>query len=258
MGKNMMRAVLFLAGMMLVLGAQSLLAQPPMEPMSVAEGATPLMPEGRTTLWTVLMHGGWAMVPLLLLSVFTVAFVVYCFLSLRVQSIVTSDFLSAVNAYLRKQDYLGLVAHSTRQAEALARVVQKTMEFAVENPQAKFNLLKEIAETEGGRQASKLYQQVSYLYDIGIIAPMVGLAGTVTGMITSFNVIGVDPGAMRPAMLANGVAEALIATAGGLVVGIPSMVFYSFFKGRVQHLVSELEAQATNLLAQLEMLHPHE
>jgi biopolymer transport protein ExbB len=223
---------------------------------SAALAQTAAAPALGPTLFERIQQGGWAMVPLGLLSVVTVALILYCFALVRRRSVVTSQFLSAVDAYLKKNDYLGLVAHSSKESEALARVVQKTMEFATRNPGVKFALLREIAETEGSRQAARLYQQTSYLYDVGVIAPMVGLAGTVTGMITSFIGIGQTVGtAIRPAALANGVAEALIATAGGLVVGVPAMIAYSFFKGRASHLVSELEAAATDLLAQIEMQH---
>ena len=221
-------------------------------PVALEPGASPVE---HTSMLDTIIKGGWSMIPLSLLLAFTVGYGIFCFLALRMKCVVTNDFLSAVDAFLRKRDLLGLVAHSTQQPEALARVVQKTLEFYTENPTAKFALLKEIAETEGSRQVSRMYQRVSYFFDLGVIAPMIGLAGTVTGMIFSFNVLSADPSTMRPAMLAGGVAEALIATAGGLTVGIPAMLLYSFFKGRVQLLVAELEAQATNLLALLETYH---
>ncbi|MEZ5405347.1 MAG: MotA/TolQ/ExbB proton channel family protein [Verrucomicrobiia bacterium] len=207
------------------------------------------------TLWTVLQKGGWAIVPLILLSAVTTVLILYCFLSFRAKTIVTPALLQTIDAHLQKKDLLGLNAYSTTDPKIMARIVQKTLTFHLQNPEARFALLREMAETEGSRQASRMYQQVTYLFDIGIIAPMVGLAGTVTGMITSFNIIGLDPNLIRPATLANGVAEALIATAGGLVVGIPAMIFYSFFKGRVQYLISELESHTTQFLARLEMEH---
>ena len=207
------------------------------------------------TLWNVLQKGGWAMVPLGLLSAITTAFILYCFLSIRAKTVVTPAVLQTVEAHLQKKDLLGLNAYSTTDPKAMARIVQKTLTFHLQNPNARFALLREMAETEGSRQASRMYQQVSYLFDIGVIAPMLGLAGTVTGMITSFNLIGLDPNSIRPSMLANGVAEALIATAGGLVVGIPAMIFYSYFKGRAQFLVTELESHTTQFLARLEMVH---
>jgi biopolymer transport protein ExbB len=220
-----------------------------------AADSAPVTAAGPTLLERVRL-GGWAMIPLGLLSVLTVGLIIYCAMLVRRRSVVTDQFLSAVDAYLKKNDYLGLVAHSSKEPEALARVVQNTMEFATRNPGAKFGMLRDIAETEGSRQSARLFQQVSYLYDLGVIAPMIGLAGTVTGMITSFTGISqTTAGAIRPQALANGVAEALIATAGGLVVGVPAMIAYAYFKGRASHLVSELEASATDVLAQLEMQH---
>lgn len=227
-------------------------------PILQAQILPPLAAASTPTLWTVIQKGGWAMLPLGLLSAVTTAIILYCFLALRAKTIVTPETLQAVEAHLQKKDLLGLNAYSTTDPKAMARIIQKTLTFHLQNPHARFALLREMAETEGSRQTSRMYQQVSYLFDIGVIAPMVGLAGTVTGMITSFNLIGLDPNSIRPSMLANGVAEALIATAGGLVVGIPAMIFYSYFKGRVQYLVSELESHTTQFLARLEMVHSSE
>jgi biopolymer transport protein ExbB len=70
-------------------------------------------------------------------------------------------------------------------------------------------------------------------------------------MIRSFSVMANDVAASRPMLLAEGVAEALVATAAGLVVGIPAMIAYAYFRGRVQEMISELEAATTVLLARL-------
>lgn len=220
-----------------------------------APAPTAVESDGDRSLLGVVRKGGWAVFPLFGLSVFTVTFIAYSFLTIRRGTVVTRKYLASVDAYLKSKDYLGLVALSSHEGQSLARVVHATLEFATRNPGVRFAVLREIAETEGSRQAADMFQRVSYLFDVGVIAPMLGLAGTVTGMITSFHVIGVDPTGMRPAMLANGVAEALIATAGGLVVGIPAMIFYSILKGRASALVSELEAQTTNFLAYLELQH---
>ncbi len=80
---------------------------------------------------------------------------------------------------------------------------------------------------------------------------MIGLFGTVLGMIRSFSVVALDVTATKPGLLAGGVAEALVATAGGLLVGIPAMAAYAYFRGRVQRLIADLEAANTQLLAQL-------
>jgi biopolymer transport protein ExbB len=202
-------------------------------------------------LWQIILAGGPAMVPLGILSVITLALVIAFLFSLRRGSVVTKRYVQTADALIRKRDYLGLLAVSNRHNEAVARVIQRTMDFLTKNPRASFAEVREIAQTEGLRQASALNQRVAYLADIGTIAPMVGLLGTVIGIVRSFGVIAIDAAATRPTMLAQGIGEALIATAAGLLIGIPAMAAYSYFRGRVHALISELEAASTHLLALL-------
>ena len=202
-------------------------------------------------LWQIILAGGPAMVPLGVLSVITLALVIAFLFSLRRGSVVTKRYMQTADALIRKRDYLGLLAVSNRHNEAVARVVQRTMSFLTKNPRASFAEVREIAQTEGLRQASALNQRVAYLADIGTIAPMIGLLGTVIGIVRSFGVIAIDAAATRPTMLAQGIGEALIATAAGLLIGIPAMAAYSYFRGRVHALISELEAASTHLLALL-------
>ena len=137
--------------------------------------------------------------------------------------------------------------------EAIARVVQKVLDFTTKNPSADFDQVREIAETEGTRVASSLNHRVIYLADIGTIAPMLGLLGTVFGIITSFSALGSDLGTHRYAMLSSGVSTALVNTAAGLAVGIPGMIFYAYFRGKVQRIISDLEAAVTHILALLSL-----
>ena len=96
--------------------------------------------------------------------------------------------------------------------------------------------MREIAETEGTRVASNLNNRVTYLADIGMIAPLLGLLGTVIGIIRSFGALGADVGTARYVRLSQGISEALFNTAAGLAIGIPAMIFYAFFRGRSQRL----------------------
>jgi biopolymer transport protein ExbB len=215
------------------------------EPTPAAEFMKP------TNLWQLLQAGGPAMIPLGILSVITVMLILAFLFSLRRGSMVTKRFMQTADALIRKRDYLGLLAVSNRHNEAIARVIQRTMDFLTKNQKATMAEIREIAQTEGMRQASALNQQVAYLADIGTIAPMVGLLGTVVGIVRSFGVIAIDAAATRPTVLAQGIGEALIATAAGLLIGIPAMAAYAFFRGRVHALISELEAASTQLLALL-------
>ena len=112
-------------------------------------------------------------------------------------------------------------------------------------------LLKDIIEGEGGRQATLIQNQIQYLQDIAVIAPMIGLLGTVLGMLTAFNAVALDIAKAKPMVLAAGVSQALITTAAGLIVGIPAMMAYAFFRGRSSKLISGLETASADLLTVL-------
>ena len=214
----------------------------------------PIPPEAN--LWQVLQSGGPVMIPLGLLSVIAVALVLVYLFTLRRGAVVTRQYMATAQALLRKRDYLGLLAISNRHNETVARIMRRTLDFVTQHPEATFTEAREIAETEGTRQAAALNQRIAYLADIGTIAPMLGLFGTVLGMIKAFSVVASDIVASRPIMLAEGVSEALVTTATGLVIGIPAMAAYAFFRGRVQSLIAELEAASTQLLAQMSVAFP--
>ena len=201
----------------------------------------------------IIIGAGPVMIPLFILSVVFVMLVIVYLLTIRRGSVVSSGFMATADALLRKRDYLGLLAVSNRHGEAIARVVQKMLDFTTKNPSADFQQVREIAETEGTRVATSLNNRVVYLADIGMIAPMLGLLGTVFGIIKSFGALGADLGTARYALLSSGVSQALVNTAAGLAVGIPAMIFYAFFRGRVQKIISELESAVTHVLALLSL-----
>jgi biopolymer transport protein ExbB len=211
------------------------------------EAAASIQPE--LSLWQVILSGGPVMIPLGILSIIGVMLVLVYLFTMRRGAVVTKRYMTTADALLRKRDYLGLLAISNRHREAVARIMQRTLDFVTQHPEATFAEAREIAETEGTRQAAALNQRIAYLADIGTIAPMLGLFGTVLGMIKSFSVVASDIVASRPMMLAGGVSEALVTTAAGLCIGIPAMAAYAFFRGRVQSLIAELEAASTQLIA---------
>lgn len=196
--------------------------------------------------------GGPMMYPLAVLSIVGLVLVLVYLLTIRRNAVVSDRFMNAAEAMIRKRDYLGLVAYCHRQNESMARVAQKTLDFLTKYPMASFAGVREVAEAEGSRQAGLLTSRITYLADVGAIAPMVGLLGTVLGMIKSFlQISSGDVTGVRQMQLAEGVSEALITTAAGLMIGIPALVFYSLFRGRVQKYIAELEAAATHLMALL-------
>jgi biopolymer transport protein ExbB len=201
-------------------------------------------------LWKLVQSGGWAMIPLAFLSILTVMLVLVYLFTLRRSSILTPHYMNTADVLLKKRDYLGLLAISSRHSEAVARVVQRTLDFATKNPNASFEMIKDIAETEGGAQAASLQHRTVYLADIGMLSPMIGLLGTVLGIIRSFGVLGSGQTTQsRDILLASGVSEALVATATGLILGIIAMGFYSMFRNRGQSLISDMEIASAHVLA---------
>jgi len=228
--------------------AASLLAQSP------TAATAPDYPQPKTVMDAILAAGP-VMYVLLALSVFSVMLVIVYLMTIRRGAIVSSGYMATADALLRKRDYLGLLAVSNRHGEAIARVVQRILDFTTKNPNADFQQGREIAETEGGRVAASLNNRVTYLADIGMIAPLLGLLGTVLGIIRSFGALGADLGTARYVLLSRGISEALVNTCAGLAIGIPAMIFYAFFRGRVQRLISDLESAVTHLLALLSVRH---
>lgn len=228
----------------------------PAAPAAAAVSATPsIVPDIQHTksILDTLFAAGWVMGILFALSVFFVMLVIVYLLTIRRGSVASSSYMATADALLRKRDYLGLLAVSNRHGEAIARVVQKVLDFTTKNPNADFAQVREIAETEGTRVASSLNNRVTYLADIGMIAPLLGLLGTVLGIIRSFGALGADLGTARYVLLSRGISEALVNTCAGLAIGIPAMMCYAFFRGKAQKLISELESATTHVLALLSL-----
>lgn len=213
-----------------------------------AAGAAPA--EEPTTLLSLIQSGGWAMIPLALMSILTVMLALIYFVTMRRGAVVSHHFMNTADVLLKKRDHQGLLAIANRHPESIARVVQRTLDFSIKNPNATVETLREIAQSEGQSQASKMQHRVVYLADIGMLAPMVGLLGTVFGIIRSFGVLASNASqAERPVLLAAGVSEALVATGAGLIIGIIAMALYAVFRNRVQRLVSELEIASSHVVA---------
>ncbi|PWU10157.1 MAG: MotA/TolQ/ExbB proton channel family protein [Verrucomicrobia bacterium] len=220
-------------------------------PCGVWAQAVPVFRAKNPSLWEALHAGGFVMIPLAVLSILTLGLILIYLFALRKRNIVSERFMHTADALIRKQDHLGLLAITNRHNESIARVIQRVLEFLTQYPGASTAEAREIAETEGSRQVAALNQQVIFLADIGTLAPMLGLLGTIFGMIKSFGAVAGSAASARATFLAQGIAEALIATATGLIIGIVAMAAYSYFRGRVQALTSELEGASTQLLATL-------
>ena len=130
----------------LLLGAVAAFAQ--IVPVAPEGSPTPVAaPDaGATTVWDLVSSGGWAIIPLAVLSVVTVMLVLTYLFTLRRGAIVSAHFMNTADVLLKKRDYHGLLAISSRHSEIVARIVQRTLDFATRNPNAEFAIVREIAE----------------------------------------------------------------------------------------------------------------
>jgi biopolymer transport protein ExbB len=225
-------------------------ANPPAVP--VAPPADAAKPKAKpVALFDMVKQGGYTIWFLIALSVFGVALIMFLFLTIRRGAVVSDYFMKTADSLIRKQDYLGLLAVCNRRSESIATITQKALDFATKNPMATFDEVREVTEAEGQRQASQLYQRVAYLSDVASVAPMIGLLGTVIGLMSEFTRISKADMQQAQMEFAGGTAEALINTAAGLVIAIPAMMIASIYRGKVNNLVSEMESAATHIMALL-------
>jgi len=133
----------------------------------------------------------------------------------------------------------------------LSHVAVAAMDHVRKIPNPDPMMLRDVVEGEGGRQAESIQGQTQYLLDIAVVSPMIGLLGTVFGMLHAFSAVALDIAQAKPIVLAEGVSKALITTAFGLIVGIPAMVFYAFFRRKASKVVSHLESKSADLLTAL-------
>jgi biopolymer transport protein ExbB len=208
-----------------------------------------------TSLLSVIAAAGWILIPLALASIVAFTLIIYCFFTLTVKSITTPELLERMEPFFENEDLEGLAAYVEERPQATARLVDRMLLFLERHPDATPEAISAVGEVEGNRIAAMLNQRVLYIMDIGVLAPLLGLMGTVVGILSSFgHIADSNASSMRTMMLAGGVSQALVSTASGLVVGIVAMGFFSYFRGRVGHLISILESEGTLLTQELILL----
>ena len=197
---------------------------------------------------TILQQGGNTLIVLLVLSVFFVTLSIFMLMTLRKEVMAPKGFLQDAETSAKDEDLEALKVICSNSNSPAAKIIGAAAEEVVINPNVSYEAIRNTVEDEGNRQAGTIYQKVQYIMDIAVVAPMIGLLGTVLGMREAFSGLRVDIGSSNPVNLADGVSKALITTAAGLILGITAMVVHSYFRGRVHDLLSELENNCAKIL----------
>ena len=233
-------------------GSEAPAAAPAASATAVAPGSAEAPAKQKAkALFDLVKQGGVTFYFLIALSIIMVALIIFFLLTIRRGAVVSDYFMQAADSLIRKQDYLGLLGVCNRRNEAIASITQKALDFATKNPMATFDEVREVTQAEGQRQAGQLHQRVTYLSDVASVAPMIGLLGTVIGLMSEFTRISKADMQQAQMEFAGGTAEALINTAAGLVIAIPAMMIASLYRGKVNGLISELESASTHIMALL-------
>ena len=191
--------------------------------------------------------GGWLMFPLFACSVIAIAIIAERFWSLQTKRIAPPELITQIWQWLRYNQVDKDRIKSLQNNSPLGRILAAGL--AERN--APRDLTKESIEDTGRHVTALMEKNLNTLGTIAAISPLIGLLGTVVGMIKVFAAI-TTSGVGNPETLAGGISEALITTAAGLVVAIPSVIFYRYFRGKINRLVVNMEEQAMQLI---EILH---
>lgn len=197
-------------------------------------------------LWSIVKQGGPLMIPIGLCSFILVAFVFERTISLRRGRVIPRPFVKRFLKQLRdgtldRDKALALCRDSRSPvAEVFAGAVRKWGRPAVEVEQAIID--------SGERVTNGLRRYLRVLNGVATVSPLLGLLGTVVGMIRAFNNIATADALGRPELLAKGISEALLTTAAGLTVAIPALIFYLFFVSRVDRLIIDIDAMGQEVV----------
>lgn len=185
---------------------------------------------------------GWPIWPLIIASVLALAIIFERFYTLRQPQVIPANLLEQTLQNLRQHGANPDLLRALAEGSPLGRVLSA----GVRNLNASREVMKESLEEAGRAAAHDLERYLLALGTIASVAPLMGLLGTVVGMVEIFG--SQSPTGGNPAVLAHGISVALYNTAFGLIVAIPSMIFYRFFRGRVDDFLVEMEQQAVRLV----------
>lgn len=219
---------------------------------SVAQGGA--SDEGVSVLETI-AAGGAIGYMIILLSVAALALIIRHALQIRETSLAPAEAIDALNESLSQGDVDGALEYC-RGEEAdsfLTRVVGSGLERAQRSPFGSLEL-KGALEESGRQEVARLYRSTDGLGLIAAIAPMLGLLGTVVGMVGAFDTISTAEGFARPDQLAGDISQALVTTLMGLTLAIPCMAFFTYFRNRIDALSSDVGGIVDELVAQMEGL----
>jgi len=191
----------------------------------------------------LLKPGGMVMFPLLLCSVLALAIIIERFWTLRVSRLAPKDLVNELWGWIKRKELNSKKLRELKDAAPIGRILAAGLVNAKHGRE----IMKESIQEEASHVVHEMERFLTTLGSVAAIAPLLGLLGTVVGMIKVFSQLQLE-GAGNAAALAGGISEALITTAAGLTVAIPALIFHRYFTRRVDEIVVDMEQDALRLV----------
>ena len=198
----------------------------------------------QVTLVTMIKWGGVVLWVIMALGFVALVMAIYFLLTVTPRREVPPSLAKRLVSQIRAGDLRGAYQLCDGRDEILANVVRAGLRMSGHDRY----VIQDAMESEGERAVMTLWQKIFYLNNIGVVSPLVGLLGTVWGMVLAFASIAADNAQVKSIAVASCVSKAMICTVGGLVVAIPSLAVYYYLRGRVVKITAAVEAQASEIV----------
>ena len=194
----------------------------------------------------IVKSGGFLMGPIILCGIIAMGIILERFWTLQQKRVIPEDLTSKVWGWVKKEQLDQKQIQSLHQGSALGQILAA----GLINRDRKRSVMKDSIEDTGRHVVHELERYLEALGTIAAVSPLLGLLGTVLGMVDVFTEITIE-GVGNPAGLAGGISKALITTAAGLSVAIPALIGYRYYRNRVDTLVVDMEKEAIKLVEAL-------
>jgi biopolymer transport protein ExbB len=202
------------------------------------------------TMWDKIVAGGWVMIPIGICSVALIWLVVDCWMRTSYKKLAPDAHVAGARDLFRMGDYVGAYQHCKNNPSGFCDVVRVALSFVGDGQAA----TEDAIAGELGKVNAQIQTRINYLSVLGVCTPMIGLVGTVTGMIKAFETLGAD-GIGSPDKLSAAIGEVLVATASGLFIAIPAFMFFYFLRNKLQGAMHRLQDVCVGLFRKMPYEH---
>jgi len=195
-------------------------------------------------IYNFISLGGPMAIPLIISSIFSLAVIIekaVFFIRRKDNSL---RLLKRIELKVENDDIIGALNELKGEKGPNAKLLSTALSHYQEDP----DRIREVLQAVGEDEIKKMEKHLPVLDVVAMISPLLGLLGTVLGIISSFNILGTAAGAANPAQISSGIAAALISTAMGLVIAIPTAIFYSYYINKVEEKSHEMNLSMIDIM----------